>query len=82
MHTTSAGAGKPDPRKGHIVVGVQTQEAVGLIKYSCSSRVIPMPTAFLCARRWGTDLIFIPCFGSSFPVHAACMCTLADRHVL
>ena len=33
------------------MVGVQTQEAVGLIKYSCSARVIPMPTAFLNARR-------------------------------
>ena len=45
------GAGKPDPRTGHIVVGLQTQEAVGLIQYSCSARVIPVPTTYLNARR-------------------------------
>ncbi len=47
------GAGNPDPRTGHIVVGLQTQEAVGLIQYSCSARVIPVPTTYLNARRRG-----------------------------
>ncbi|CAL8470852.1 g10394 [Coccomyxa elongata] len=45
------GAGKPDPRRGYIVVGLQTQEATGLLKYSCSERVIPVPTNNLNARR-------------------------------
>ena len=67
--TMPAGAGKPDPRTGHIVVGVQTQEAVGLIKYSCSSRVIPMPTAFLNARRCVTGLQSFRLAGQ----HGSCM---------
>ncbi|EIE20310.1 hypothetical protein COCSUDRAFT_67575 [Coccomyxa subellipsoidea C-169] len=45
------GLGKPDPRRGYVVVGLQTQEAVGLLKYSCSARVIPVPTNNLNARR-------------------------------
>ena len=51
MRWRAAGAGKPDPRTGHIVVGLQTQEAVGLIRYSCSARVVPVPTTYLNARR-------------------------------
>ncbi|KAK9903985.1 hypothetical protein WJX75_001909 [Coccomyxa subellipsoidea] len=45
------GLGKPDPRRGYIVAGLQTQEATGLMKYSCSDRVIPVPTNNLNARR-------------------------------
>lgn len=48
--------GKPDPRRGYIIVGLQTQEATSLMKYSCSERVIPVPTSYLNARRCSNAL--------------------------
>ncbi|CAK0782676.1 hypothetical protein CVIRNUC_005871 [Coccomyxa viridis] len=45
------GPRQQDMRQGHIIVGLQTQEATSIIKYSCSKRVIPIPTSYLTARR-------------------------------
>ena len=47
----TAGPRKQDMRQGHIIVGLQTQEATSIVKYSCSKRVIPIPTSYLTARR-------------------------------
>lgn len=47
----SAGFGVPDPRKAHILVELKTTNAVKLMQYSTSQRVIAMPTAQLNARR-------------------------------
>ncbi len=47
----AAGPRQQDMRQGHIIVGLQTQEATSIIKYSCSKRVIPIPTSYLTARR-------------------------------
>lgn len=41
----------PDPRKGHILVELKTANAMKLIHYCTSARVIAMPTAQLNARR-------------------------------
>ncbi len=41
----------PDPRKGHILVELKTANAVKLMQYGTSKRVIAMPTAQLNARR-------------------------------
>ena len=41
----------PDPRKGHILVELKTANAVKLVHYCTSARVIAMPTAQLNARR-------------------------------
>lgn len=46
------GVGVPDPRTGSIVVELKTVNALPLLRYSCSSRVISLPTAQLNARRW------------------------------
>jgi hypothetical protein len=45
------GAGVPDPRTGNIVVELKTANAMPLLRYSCSSRIISLPTAQLNARR-------------------------------
>lgn len=45
------GIGMPDPRTGHIIVELKTANAVPLLRYSCSSRIIGLPTAQLNARR-------------------------------
>jgi hypothetical protein len=45
------GLGQPDPRVGHIVVELKTANAVPLLRYSCSNRIIGLPTAQLNARR-------------------------------
>jgi hypothetical protein len=45
------GPSKPDPRQGRIIVGLQTREATAMLRYSCSKRVMPVPTAYLNARR-------------------------------
>lgn len=45
------GLGQPDPRVGHIVVELKTANAVPLLRYSCSPRIIGLPTAQLNARR-------------------------------
>lgn len=45
------GFGKPDPRTGHIVVEVKTPGAADLVKFSCSNRVIALPTGVLNATR-------------------------------
>ena len=55
MHP-AAGPRKEDMRQGHIIVGLQTQEATSIIKYSCSKRVIPIPTSYLTARRFASHL--------------------------
>lgn len=49
---SAAGPRKEDARKGHIIVGLQTQEATAIVQYSCSKRVIPIPTSYLTARRF------------------------------
>ena len=41
----------PDPRTGHIVVEVKTPGALELISYSCSPRVVALPTSHLNATR-------------------------------
>jgi hypothetical protein len=46
------GAGVPDPRTGNIVVELKTANAMPLLRYSCSSRIISLPTAQLNARRY------------------------------
>jgi hypothetical protein len=46
------GMGQPDPRVGHIVVELKTANAVPLLRYSCSNRIIGLPTAQLNARRY------------------------------
>ncbi len=45
------GNGQPDPRTGNIVVELKTANAMPLLRYSCSSRIISLPTAQLNARR-------------------------------
>eukprot|EP00891_Asterochloris_glomerata_P004631 jgi/Astpho2/4631/Aster-x0209 len=45
------GFGVADPRTGHIVVEVRTPNAVSLLKYSCSARVLALPSGQLNARR-------------------------------
>lgn len=45
------GFGVPDPRTGHIVVEVKTPDALELIDYSCSPRVVPLPTGRMNAIR-------------------------------
>ena len=41
-----------DPRTGHIVVEVKTPDALELIKYSCSDRVMALPTGLMNAHRY------------------------------
>ena len=48
------GAGLPDPRTGHIVVELKTANAIPLLRYSCSPRIMALPTAQLNARRWAS----------------------------
>ena len=50
------GFDKPDPRTGHIIVEVKTDDAKQMIEYSCSKRVIALPTGLLNARRYATSL--------------------------
>lgn len=45
------GFGVPDPRTGHIVVEMRTPHSAALLKYSCSKRVLALPTVQLNARR-------------------------------
>ena len=45
------GFGVHDPRTGHIVVEMRTPHCAALLKYSCSSRVLALPTVQLNARR-------------------------------
>lgn len=45
------GFDKPDTRTGHIVVEVKTLDALQLIGYSCSKRVIALPTSLYNAKR-------------------------------
>lgn len=45
------GFGVEDPRTGHIVVEMRTPDGAGLLKYSCSPRVLALPTIQLNARR-------------------------------
>ena len=47
-----AGFDLPDERKGHILVELKTANAVKLVQYSTSNRVIALPTTQLNARRW------------------------------
>lgn len=51
------GFGVPDPRTGHIVVEMRTPHSAALLKYSCSGRVLALPTVQLNARR----LVFLHC---------------------
>lgn len=41
----------PDPRTGHIIVEVKTPGALQLINFSCSRRVVALPTGHLNATR-------------------------------
>ena len=50
------GFDKPDPRTGHIIVEVKTDDAKQMIEYSCSKRVIALPTGLLNARRYAASL--------------------------
>ena len=45
------GFGVEDPRTGHIVVEVKTPDASELVSYSCSSRVLALPTGLMNAHR-------------------------------
>lgn len=45
------GFGVADPRTGHIVVEMRTPHSAALLKYSCSKRVLALPTTQLNARR-------------------------------
>ena len=45
------GFGVHDPRTGHIVVEMRTPHGASLLKYSCSPRVLCLPTIQLNARR-------------------------------
>lgn len=45
------GFGVPDPRTGHIVVEMRTPHSAALLRYSCSGRVLALPTVQLNARR-------------------------------
>ncbi len=40
-------------------MGLQTQEATSIVSYSCSKRVIPIPTSYLTARRSAFPLPYI-----------------------
>lgn len=48
---------------GHIVVETQTSNAVPLLYYSCSRRVMALPTARLNARRVGNCCWQNACMG-------------------
>ncbi len=52
-----AGPRKEDSRRGHIIVGLQTQEATSIVSYCCSKRVIPIPTSYLTARRSASPIL-------------------------
>ncbi|KAK9818136.1 hypothetical protein WJX72_007697 [[Myrmecia] bisecta] len=45
------GFGVPDKRTGSIIVEMKTANAVKLVTYACSSRILALPTAQLNARR-------------------------------
>ncbi|KAK9800732.1 hypothetical protein WJX73_002178 [Symbiochloris irregularis] len=45
------GFGVPDPRTGVIVVELKTSNALLLLRHNCSTRVMPVPTNQLNARR-------------------------------
>jgi len=45
------GVGEPDPRTGDIIVELKTANAVPLLRYSCSTRIMGLATAQLNARR-------------------------------
>ncbi len=58
------GFGAADPRTGHIVVEVKTPDASELINYSCSSRVLALPTGLMNAHRFrhpsANELVVLP----------------------
>ena len=45
------GAGVPDPRTGTIIVELKTSNATPLLRYTCSKRIIALPTSQLNSRR-------------------------------
>ena len=45
------GAGAPDPRTGTIIVELKTSNATPLLRYTCSKRIIALPTSQLNSRR-------------------------------
>ena len=53
------GFGVHDPRTGHIVVEMRTPHGASLLKYSCSPRVLCLPTIQLNARRYWTDIVLV-----------------------
>ena len=53
------GFGVPDPRTGHIVVEMRTPHSAALLKYSCSKRVLALPTVQLNARRWTAPVLLL-----------------------
>ena len=52
--------GQPDPRTGNIIVELKTSNAAPLLRYSCSHRIIGLPTAVLNARRCAPLSAFAP----------------------
>ena len=57
------GFGVEDTRTGHIVVEVKTPDASELIDYSCSSRVLALPTGLMNAHRYlAAETLFFPLF--------------------
>ena len=67
------GFGVPDPRTGHIVVEMRTPHSAALLKYSCSGRVLALPTVQLNARR----LVFLLADSAASSVAAAAVCLLS-----
>ena len=50
------GAGVPDPRTGTIIVELKTSNATPLLRYTCSKRIIALPTSQLNSRRFACNL--------------------------
>ena len=66
------GFGVPDPRTGHVVVEMRTPHSAALLKYSCSGRVLALPTVQLNARR----LVFLLA-GSAASSDARCLLSVS-----
>ena len=74
----------PDPRTGHIVVEVKTPGTSALISYTCSQRVIALPTGQLNAKRYAGSfhhLLAVSGFASVsvLRVGTCCMGTLCAQ---
>lgn len=50
----------PDARTGCVIVELKTLDAIPLLQYSCSKRILALPTSLLNARRYFNDPETLP----------------------